>query len=203
MKYKFISKLYTLLDIFYFNKPNTSPRNYIINLVPEGNIKLLEMCIGTGENSILIAKNENNAEITGIDLSQDMLKIAKEKILKNNIHNINTFIMDATNINFPNNYFDIVLISLVLHETNNTTRFQIINEAKRVLKPEGKIIIIEWDKPNNFIKKFMFSFIKLSEPKGFNEFLNLDMKKYLKSFSLKIISESKCDYTKIIEVIKE
>jgi len=203
LQYRIISNFYDLLDVFYFNNSNTNPRKGILDFVSDEKLKILEVCIGTGTNSIIIAENRTNTEIVGIDLSKEMLALAKEKIEKRGIRNIKTLVMDAINMNFDDNYFDVVLISLVLHEVDDTIRHKIMKEAKRVLKNKGKIIIIEWAKPKKLIQKLLFSIIELLEPKGFKEFLQLNIMEYIEKFSLKVLSEKKCDYTRIIEIIKE
>ncbi|MBX4262616.1 class I SAM-dependent methyltransferase [Clostridium estertheticum] len=201
--YRITSKFIDLVDVFYFNNEDTNPRKKILNFISDEKLKVLEVCIGTGTNSIIIAENRTNTEIVGIDLSKEMLALAKEKIEKRGIRNIKTLVMDATNMNFDDNYFDVVLISLVLHEVDDTIRHKIMKEAKRVLKNKGKIIIIEWAKPKKLIQKLLFSIIELLEPKGFKEFLQLNIEKYIEKFSLKVLSEKKCDYTQIIEITKD
>lgn len=203
IQYKSISKFYSLLDIIYFNRKETSPRYGILDFISDEKLKVLEVCIGTAENSIIIAEKRPNTEIVGVDLSKEMLELAKDKIEKMGIRNIKTFVMDATNMNFDDNYFDVVLISLVLHEVEDNIRYKIMKEAKRVLKSKGKIIIVEWDKPKKIIQKLPFLIIKLSEPRWFKEFLKLDIKEYVKIFSLKVLSEKKYDYTRIFEITKE
>lgn len=202
LSYRIISKFYDLVDVFYFNNANANPRNGILDFIPKEESKVLEVCVGTAANSIIIAENRKNAQIVGIDLSEEMLALAEEKIEKKGIKNINTTVMDATNMNFKDNYFDVVLISLVLHEVDNNIRFKIMEEAKRVLKNKGKIIIVEWDQPEKNIQRLLFSIIKLLEPKGFKEFLQLDFKAYVEGFSLSMLNEKKCDYTHIIEITK-
>lgn len=203
IQYKSISKFYSLLDIIYFNRKETSPRYGILDFISDEKLKVLEVCIGTAENSIIIAEKRPNTEIVGVDLSKEMLELAKDKIEKMGIRIIKTFVMDATNMNFDDNYFDVVLISLVLHEVEDNIRYKIMKEAKRVLKSKGKIIIVEWDKPKKIIQKLPFLIIKLSEPRWFKEFLKLDIKEYVKIFSLKVLSEKKYDYTRIFEITKE
>lgn len=195
IRYGAISKFYGLLDVFYFNRKETSPRYGILDFISDEKLKILEVCIGTAENSIIIAEKRPNIEIIGVDLSKEMLGIAKDKIKKMGIRNIKTFVMDATNMNFDDNYFDVILISLVLHEVDDNIRYKIMKEAKRVLKSKGKIIIVEWDKPKKIIQKLMFFIIELLEPIWFKEFLKLDIKEYLKIFSLKVLSEKIYDYT--------
>lgn len=203
IQYGAISKFYGLLDILYFKRKETSPRYGILDFISDEKLKVLEVCIGTAENSIIIAEKRPNTEIVGVDLSKEMLGIAKEKIEKMRIRNIKTFVMDATNMNFDDNYFDVVLISLVLHEVDDNIRYKIMKEASRVLKSKGKIIIIEWDKPKKTIQKLLFFIIELLEPSWFKEFLKLDINEYVKMFSLKVLCEKKCDYTRLIEITKE
>lgn len=202
LQYKIVSKFYDLADVFYFNGSDTNPRNGIVNFIPDKKLKVLEVCVGTAANSIIIAKNRASSEITGIDLSKEMLALAKKKIEKKEIRNIRTLVMDATSMNFDDNSFDVVLISLVLHEVDDNIRNKIMNESKRVLKSGGKIIIMEWDQPKKFIQKLLFLIIKVLEPKGFKNFLKLDIKRYIESFDLKVMNEKKYDYTKIIEAVK-
>ena len=202
LQYNIIAKFYGLLDIFYFNGKETNPRYGILDFISDEKLKVLEVCIGTAENSIIIAENRPNTEIVGIDLSKEMLAIAEKKIENKGIKNIKTVVMDAANMNFDNNSFDIVIISLVLHEVNESIRYKMIKEAGRVLKNKGKIIVLEWDKPQKFIKKPLFSIIELLEPKGFKEFLQLDIKEYVEKFSLKMLREKKYDYSRIIEITK-
>lgn len=203
LQYRMVSKFYDLIDVFYFNKIKTNPRRGILDFISNEKLRVLEICIGTAANSIIIAENRKEAEIVGIDLSEEMLSIAKEKIEKRNIKNINTIIMDATNMSFEDSYFDVILISLVLHEVDENIRRKIVKEGKRVLKNNGKIIIVEWDKPKKLIKKLLFLIIQLLEPMEFKEFLQLDIKEYVKQFSLKALSEKKYDYTRLVEVIKD
>ena len=203
LQYSIVSKFYDLIDVFYFNRTKTNPRKGILDLIPNGKLKVLEVCIGTATNSIIIADNRTDTEIIGIDLSKEMLSLAKEKIEKKGIRNINTLVMDATNMDFDDNHFDVVLISLVLHEVDDNVRNKIMKESKRVVKNKGKIIIVEWDKPKKLIQKFLFYIIELSEPKGFEEFLQLDIKEYVEKFSLKVLSEKKYDYTRLVEITKE
>jgi Methylase involved in ubiquinone/menaquinone biosynthesis len=202
LQYKKFSGFYDLVDVIYFNHLNTNPRDGLLDFIPDQKLKILEVCTGTAANSIVIAGNRTNAEIVGIDLSEEMLEIAKDKIRRRGIKNIETLVMDATNMSFDDNFFDVVLISLVLHEVNNYLRVRIINEAKRVLRNNGKMIIVEWDKPKKISQRILFGIIELSEPKGFMEFLEMDMEKYLTNFSLKVIRKSTYDYTRIFEITK-
>lgn len=199
-QYRIISKFYNLIDVLYFNRRKYSPRQKILDFIKEGKVRVLDICTGTASNAILIADKKRNAEVVGIDLSRDMLRIAKERIRKRNIRNIKTRVMDATRMDFKDHSFDIVLISLILHEIDKNLVGKIINEAKRVLKPDGDIVIVEWEEPKHFFQRFMFGFIRLLEPKGFKEFIKLDLKEYFTVYGLKVKRMIHCDYSQVLKL---
>ena len=195
--YSAISKVYDLLEVLYFRKKERSPREAMIKHIPEGKVKVLDICTGTATNNILIAEKRKEAQLYGIDISKEMLKIADKKILKKNINNIKNYIMDATNIKFERETFDIVIVSLVLHEIDDKLASNILNEAKRVLKPNGRILVLEWEKPNTLLKNIIFLPILLLEPKGFKEFIQKDFNKYFSEKDLEIEDIEQCDYSRV------
>lgn len=81
-----------------------------------------------------IAKKNPNAKIVGVDLSKDMLVVAREKVNKENLANVRLHRMDATQMNFKDESFDKVLLSLVLHEMDEELAKKIIKEAMRLKK---------------------------------------------------------------------
>jgi ubiquinone/menaquinone biosynthesis C-methylase UbiE len=86
------------------------------NLITQQDIKILDICTCTAANAIEVAKHNINAKFVGIDISKEMLHIAKKKISKIRIINIKLCKMDATKTAFKDGSFDVILISLVLHE---------------------------------------------------------------------------------------
>jgi ubiquinone/menaquinone biosynthesis C-methylase UbiE len=87
-KYDFISFFYDLLDVFYFNREKHSPRTALLSFIPDLPFCVLDVCAGTGANSLVIAKNRKQAKITAFDMSADMLKIADKKCQKAQINNV-------------------------------------------------------------------------------------------------------------------
>ncbi|MHC1685242.1 MAG: class I SAM-dependent methyltransferase [Clostridiaceae bacterium] len=197
-KYKILSKVYGLMDTVFFFKKQYNPRYNLAERIPNCDISVLDVCFGTGNTSITIAKKNPKNRIIGIDLSKDMLKVAEKKVKKFNLNNISTFIMDATNISFDEK-FDIVTTSLSLHEMSSKVRSSVISQMSSLLKDDGKLYIIEWNKPNNSLSLVLFMiFPYLSEPKGFGEFLTLDWTDYLNNFGLKIENIEIFGFTKLI-----
>ena len=82
-----MSGFYDLLDVIYFRKYETSPRK-IVNESIKAEDKILDLCTGTGTNAVNIAKRDKSVNVKGIDISKDMLIIAKSKGRKEKLTNI-------------------------------------------------------------------------------------------------------------------
>ena len=147
--YKTVSGFYDLLDVIYFRKYDTSPRR-VVNEAVKDNDKILDLCTGTGTNAVNIAKKNASVKIVGVDISNNMLAVAKSKLKKEKLLNIEFLLMDASDMSFENECFDKVLLSLVLHEMEEGLAAKIISEAIRVLKPNGEIIVAEWERSSSF-----------------------------------------------------
>lgn len=105
----------------------------------KGNI--LEIGVGTGNN--LPYYNED-ASITALDLSPEMIKIATKKVKKWNLKNISQFVVNsAENLSdiFPKNHFDYVTSTCVFCSIPQPLKA--LKEVAKVLKPGGKLIQIE------------------------------------------------------------
>lgn len=145
----------------YYRKP----REFAIKeLNLERDQKVLNIPCGTGQNFEYYQKYlTNTGEIIGIDLSQGMLEKAKEKIDKNEWGNIHLFKADAAKINIEwinlnirrDIEFDSILCDLGLSGFPEWEK--VIDNLIALLKPNGKIVIMDWyiDKPSlrgSFIK---------------------------------------------------
>ena len=199
--YKVMSGFYDLLDVIYFRKYETSPRKVVFDTIGKKD-NVLDLCTGTATNAIAIAKKNPNSKIVGVDLSKDMLVVAREKVNKENLANVRLYRMDATQMNFKDESFDKVLLSLVLHETDEELAKKIIKETMRVMKPDGELVVTEWERSDNFIKKILFIPIEILEPKPYKIFVTKDHKKYFKEFGLEQIECKHCDYSKVMRLKK-
>ena len=196
-----MSKFYDLVDVIYFRNYSNSPRKVVFETIENGN-SVLDLCTGTATNALKIAKAYPLSKVVGIDLSKDMLKIAREKANKANIVNMKLYRMDATKLKFKDKSFDKILLSLVLHEIDENLADSMIGEAKRVLKDEGEIIITEWERSTDLCKRILFFPIEVLEPKPYKTFINKDLKTYFKKHGLSVKTEKHCDYSKVLVLRK-
>jgi phosphatidylethanolamine/phosphatidyl-N-methylethanolamine N-methyltransferase len=104
--------------------------------IPPG-AKVLEVGAGTGTS---FPAYPRHCEVIGIDLAPDMLARARQKIQKNGWTNFQVMEMDAMNLEFPDNSFDYVMAFHVVTVVPDPIRM--IEEARRVCRPRGKIVIV-------------------------------------------------------------
>ena len=117
----------------------------IIDLLREDLLKDKEVLdVGCGQGLILSLIAEKAREVVGLDASQKSLKQAEKGIRELKLNNVELVKGDAENLPFQNDTFDTVYSIGVLHHTSNTQ--QGINEIHRVLKREGKAVIMLYRK---------------------------------------------------------
>lgn len=105
-----------------------------------GDEKVLEIGSGPGRLSIEIGKLLPNGEVVGIDISENMLKLASAKAEELKVGNVKFVVGDALNLKFPDESFDVVVTSQLLHWIPDAHKF--LFEIYRVLKTGGKIGLI-------------------------------------------------------------
>jgi demethylmenaquinone methyltransferase/2-methoxy-6-polyprenyl-1,4-benzoquinol methylase len=125
---------------------------------------ILDVATGTGDLAILAANILNPQKIIGIDISEGMLKVAREKIIKNKLESIIEIQHgDSESINFDDNSFDAVMVSFGVRNFQNLTLG--LTEIKRVLKPNGMLMILEFSQPKLAIVRSFYDFyMKLVTP---------------------------------------
>jgi ubiquinone/menaquinone biosynthesis C-methylase UbiE len=112
--------------------------NPVINeITTEGSL----LDIGTGSGKLIqILANEKGMECVGVDTNQDMLDEAKKKLKETNVSLIK--IKPNEVLSFKNNSFDYITICSVLFHLKEKQIDFMLKDAKRLLKKEGKIIIL-------------------------------------------------------------
>tara|TARA_B100000614_G_scaffold262253_1_gene294915 strand:- start:10366 stop:11088 length:723 start_codon:yes stop_codon:yes gene_type:complete len=163
-KKKFVEKMFDNISFKYdfFNRLTTFYidqywRSQFINkLNLQSNLKVLDIATGTGDVIIQICKRDETIKGVGFDCSQNMLNIAKNKSKRKKLNQIDYIYGFAEELPFKDNSIDIVTISFGIRNFNNYELA--LNEIKRVLKPNGKLAILEFCKPKNNFFNYIFSF---------------------------------------------
>lgn len=114
------------------------------------NISILDLATGTGDVAFSLAKLFPNASITGVDLSEGMLRIAGDKLLET--HNEDSGRIkfqqgDCLNLSFEDSSFNLLSIAYGIRNFENLQKG--FREFYRVLKEGGKCLILELSRPEN------------------------------------------------------
>lgn len=96
--------------------------------------------VGCGTGTLLKAYAATGASCWGLDLSPAMLTVASERL---GDHAVLTE-ADATSMPYETGFFDLVAASLFLHEVDPETRVEILTEIGRVVRPYGRVIVIDY-----------------------------------------------------------
>ena len=117
---------------------------------------ILDVATGTADLSILAAKTMN-AKIVGIDISEKMLEIGKEKIIKKRLLEIVSLIKaDSENIPFPDKNFDVAMVAFGVRNFSDPSKG--LFEMHRILRNTGMIMVLEFSKPRGFPFRHLYNF---------------------------------------------
>lgn len=111
---------------------------------PRPGVRVLDICTGTGEMAIRLAKR--GATVTGVDITEPMLAKARRK---GSELPIDFLLGDARALPFPDKSFDVAVLSLALHDMPRKARIETLREAGRVTRE--RIIIVDY----HFVKQPM------------------------------------------------
>ena len=119
-------------------------------------IKILDVATGTGDLAIMMAKNCKGAKIRAIDISENMLEIAKEKAYKAKVDDKILFQKaNVESLPFDDNTFEYCTISFGIRNFENINKS--LTEIYRCLKPGGKLFILEFgNKPTSKFVQFFY-----------------------------------------------
>jgi len=100
--------------------------------------RVLEVGVGTG---LALPQYGSHLRITGVDLSPEMLRRARERAQRSKLHNIDALLeMDATALDFPDASFDVSTAMYVMTVVPDPAK--VMHELARVTKPGGHVVIV-------------------------------------------------------------
>ncbi len=147
--------------------------------------RILDVATGTGEQALAFARR--SYEVVGVDLSEDMLRVAKRK---NRFGNARFELADATSLPFEDGSFEATCISFALHDMPLSTREKVLKEMVRVTKPKGMVVIVDYGLPKGKVGKFLvYHFVKLYEGEYYSKFIKSDLVVLLKKTGIEISEE--------------
>ncbi|MBL4954134.1 demethylmenaquinone methyltransferase [Neobacillus sp. YIM B02564] len=119
--------------------------------------KALDVCCGTADWTIALAEAVGPAgEVTGLDFSENMLKVGREKVEHLGLKQVKLIHGNAMELPFPDNSFDYVTIGFGLR--NVPDYLQVLKEMRRVVKTGGKVVCLETSQPTLIGYRQLFFF---------------------------------------------
>ncbi len=156
-KYDFLNRTLSMKRDVYWRRETVSSLN-----LSKKNAKLLDVACGTGDVSIEAVEQFGKLiDVTGVDFSEQMLVLGKEKINKANIDNIKFMAGNALELPFEDNFFDAVTIAFGIR--NIADKQRALKEFSRCLKKGGTLAVLELSTPEDrfFNALYMFYFKKV------------------------------------------
>lgn len=169
---------YDLLNRFLSGGIDIYWRKQAIKELKKCNPKIiLDVATGTADVAILSWKYLRPEKIIGIDISEGMLHLGRDKVAKLLLsNNIELKQGDGEAISFPDNTFDAITVAFGVRNFQNLE--QGLHEMYRVLKPDGKMVILEFSKPKQMVFKGLYNlYMKIICP-GIGKWLTKNREAY-------------------------
>ena len=157
--------------------------------------RVLEVGVGTGINADLYPAD---CAVTGIDLSSSMLEKARERVARKGVRNVRLLQMDAANLKFADDSFDIVYAPYVISVVPDPVA--VTREMRRVCRPGGRIVILNHFRSSNPLMARIERMISpLTVHIGFKS--DLDLPAFLAQAELKPLSIQKVNVPRIWSLV--
>lgn len=139
----------SILNHLLFHRCYLKFMEYIVRYYPqhEGTLKLLDVGCGTGTFAAMLAEAGLNVSPTGLDMAERMCQLARAKSREVGLERSIDFVTgDSEHLPFPENCFDMVTCSNSFHHYPHQDK--VLREMFRVLKPGGRVVIIDGFRDN-------------------------------------------------------
>jgi ubiquinone/menaquinone biosynthesis C-methylase UbiE len=157
LSYKFLTPFYDFIQKYIVRDVR-----YKSILIDQAEIQagqsVLDLGCGTGTLAMMVKQRHASAEVTGLDADPQMLRVAKYKSARENIPV--KFDMGMTySLPYPDESFDRVMSSIMIHHLKTPDKKRTAGEVFRVLKPGGRLHIIDFGKPVTLFGKLLGPFL--------------------------------------------
>ncbi|MFZ4543707.1 MAG: bifunctional demethylmenaquinone methyltransferase/2-methoxy-6-polyprenyl-1,4-benzoquinol methylase UbiE [Saprospiraceae bacterium] len=148
--YDFLNRFLSLgIDVYWRKKAIAKLKNTQAK-------QILDVASGTADVALEIFRQLNVEKVIGVDISEQMLEMGRKKVIKAGATSvIELRTGDAENLAFPDNSFDAVTVSFGVRNFENVEKG--LQEINRVLRPGGKLIVLEFSTPRIFPLKQLFN----------------------------------------------
>lgn len=152
-----ISQRYDFLNHFLSLGIDKGWRRKAVNLlIGDRPQVILDVATGTGDFALQALKL-NPAKVIGVDISEGMLEVGRKKMEERGVSSIISMVRaDSENLPFEGNKFDAVTVGFGVRNFENLVKG--LSEIFRVLRPGGKLVVLEFSRPKGFPFKQVYNF---------------------------------------------
>ena len=148
LRYRWLTTLYD--PVLRLSMPEATFKRHLVTQarITSGH-RVLDLGCGTATLTLLIKTAHPEAQVVGLDVDPEVLKLARSKAARAGL-DIHLDQAMAFELPYPEASFDRVLSSLVLHHLTRENKLRTLREVFRVLRPGGELHVADFGKPHTF-----------------------------------------------------
>jgi demethylmenaquinone methyltransferase/2-methoxy-6-polyprenyl-1,4-benzoquinol methylase len=156
--YDLFSHVYDQLIAMHSGDATAAARDFLVERAGvEPGSRVLDLCTGTGAVALRAQQAVGpGGFVVGLDFSGGMIRKAQEKACLRQLESIAFVVGDAARLPFANASFDAVSCSHAMYELNGRVRDELLREARRVLRPGGRFVMMEHCEPRRPLPRFLY-----------------------------------------------
>lgn len=172
-----ISQRYDLLNHVLSLSIDKGWRKKVVRLIREEKpSQILDVATGTADLAIALEKTHPD-KIVGIDISQGMLEVGRKKVARKGLSALITLEQaDSEQLPYSNDQFDAITVAFGVRNFENLQKG--LKEMRRVLKPGGKLLVLEFSQPKSFPFKQFYNFYFKNILPGLGRLISKDARAY-------------------------
>jgi len=151
-------------------------------------LRILDLGCGFGKSALPIAQKWREAEVEGVDLSEGCLRLAAIEASVEHLDNLAYRQGDVTDIGAPDQCYDLVTSTMLLHELDSGALEDVMKEAYRVLAPGGRLVQLDFRARDPVEQFFLHGHGQRNNEPYMAAFDTFDFEHYLQSLGFSDIS---------------
>ncbi len=161
LRYRFLTPFYDTL-LKWFMREDVFKLRLIDQAGLKAGMRLLDLGCGTATLTLMVKQMHPQVEVIGLDGDREILSIARNKVGQAGL-SISFDLGMAFELPYPENYFDRVISSMVMHHLTAENKGRTMREIRRVLKRQGEFHMVDFGAPVNVYARITASVMRKFE----------------------------------------